>query len=104
MAYDSRYRVGWIIASMTTAIVAAIQYADETFSSWSESIAYNFHAIDWPDFIPTARESIALDVAARELVDHRQPGIVSRFAEFVRRALAHDEYSAGHFDPGRMPA
>lgn len=104
MAYDSRYRVAFIIASMTTAIATAFNAIAETLSSWSDSIAYNFHAIDWPDFIPSARESIALDVVARETVDHRQPGILARFAEFIRRALTHAEFTAGHFDPGRMPA
>lgn len=58
----------------------------------------------WPAYHPTPGESIALDAAAREYVDARQPGIMSRFAEFILRALTHDEFTAGHFDPGRMPA
>lgn len=28
----------------------------------------------------------------------------SAFREFSSRALKHDHYTAGHFDPGRMPA
>jgi hypothetical protein len=58
----------------------------------------------WPAYHPSPGVSIALDAAAREHVDSRQPGILSRFSEFARRALTHDEFTAGHFDPGRMPA
>jgi hypothetical protein len=60
-------------------------------------------ALAWPAYHPSPGESIALDVAVRAEVDNRQPGIMSRFAEFVRRALTHAEFTAGHFDPGRMP-
>ena len=28
----------------------------------------------------------------------------SAFHAFISRALSHDRYIAGHFDPGRMPA
>lgn len=104
MAYDSRYRIAVLAASMITAAVAAFQHAADAWSTFTDDVSAVFHAIDWPAFIPTARESIALDVAARELVDHRQSGILARFAEFIRRALAHDDYIAGHFDPGRTPA
>lgn len=60
--------------------------------------------LDWPDFHPSPNESIALDQVARVSVDHRQPGIAARFADFIRRAMSHDDFVAGHFDPGRMPA
>ena len=32
------------------------------------------------------------------------PEMRSRFDAFVKRALAHDLYSSGHFDPGRAAA
>lgn len=107
MAYDSRYRVAILIASMsavTTALVAAFDAVADAWSTFTESILALTHAIDWPAFRPEARESIALDTVARELVDERQPGIASRFVEFGRRALLHPDFTAGHFDPGRMPA
>ena len=104
MAYDSRYRVAFLVASMTTALVAAFDRLATTFNDFGAMLRTFTEVIDWPDFIPSARESIALDLASRERVDARQPGILARFAEFIRRALAHDEFSAGHFDPGRMLA
>lgn len=71
--------------------------------SWAGTSLAHAEFVDWPAYHPSPGESIALDVATRTEVDNRQPGIWSRFAEFARRALTHDEFTAGHFDPGRMP-
>jgi hypothetical protein len=92
-------RIHWFIHAISASLFAAV--------AWHTTIATNLadaFDIRWPDYHPSPGESLALDVATRTEVDARQPGIFSRFAEFVRRALTHDEYSAGHFDPGRMPA
>lgn len=92
-------RIHWFIHAISASLIAAV--------AWSTTIATSMaDALDvrWPDYHPSPGESIALDLATRAEVDHRQRGIAARFAEFIRRALAHDDYSAGHFDPGRMPA
>lgn len=53
-------------------------------------------------FQPTARESLAL----YRLVHHVAviPAMRSRFRAFVENARAHVDFSAGHFDPGRIAA
>ncbi len=58
----------------------------------------------WPAYHPSPGESIALDAATRSEVDARQPGIAASFAAFARRALTHDEFTAGHYDPGWQPS
>lgn len=54
----------------------------------------------WPKL--EARDHLTLDRAAHA-IDSGQT-VRSRFKAFVARLLDHDLYTAGHFDPGRMPA
>jgi transcriptional regulator len=51
---------------------------------------------------PSARETLELDrlVAPVTIL----PKARSRFLAFVDRLRTHADYSAGHFDPGRMAA
>lgn len=72
------------------------------------SIAFAF--VFWPftaiaaafTYQPNARESLALDRMAKPVAV--LPAARSRFRAFVDSALAHADFSAGHFDPGRMAA
>ncbi len=58
--------------------------------------------VEWRYDPPNATASLALDRIAREYAaDAKQPSIAARVVAFVKRALMHTEYSAGHFDPGR---
>lgn len=66
----------------------------------SPLVAFASGVVAWPAFHPSPGESIALDVASRAEGDARQPGILARFAEYARRGLTHDEFSAGRYDPG----
>lgn len=55
---------------------------------------------DWPE---DARTRLAIDAISRRavaVIDSAR----STFRSFVARALTHDLYSSGKFDPGRTPA
>lgn len=56
----------------------------------------------WPEFRPDARTSLELDRLSRDVTD--QTVRRSKFVAFIRRALGHDLFTAGHFDPGRAAA
>lgn len=51
---------------------------------------------------PSAHESLALDRMAKPVAV--LPAARSRFRAFVDSARAHADFSAGHFDPGRLAA
>ncbi|KRA42110.1 hypothetical protein [Devosia sp. Root635] len=51
---------------------------------------------------PTARESLALDRLVEPVAI--LPARHSRFMAFIDSARTHADFSAGHFDPGRMAA
>lgn len=53
-------------------------------------------------FQPSARENLALDRLVEPVVILR--ALRSRFRAFIDIARTHLDYSAGHFDPGRMAA
>lgn len=46
---------------------------------------------------PDASMSISLDHFGRTIA---MPGVVARFKSFAARALSHDQFTAGHYDPG----
>jgi hypothetical protein len=91
-------RITWFVSACISLLVGLL-----SLSLSVRDIAVRA-AEGWPAYHPSPGESIALDIAARSEVDARQPGILARFAEFIRRALTHDEFTAGHFDPGRITA
>jgi len=51
---------------------------------------------------PTARESLALDRLVEPVAI--LPAMRSRFMAFIDSARTHADFTAGHFDPGRMAA
>lgn len=51
---------------------------------------------------PTARESLAIDRLVKPVAII--PAMRSRFRAFIDNARNHVDFSAGHFDPGRMAA
>ena len=51
---------------------------------------------------PTARESLALDRLVEPVAI--LPAKRSRFMAFIDSARTHADFTAGHFDPGRMAA
>lgn len=53
-------------------------------------------------FQPTARESLALDRLVEPVTI--LPALRSRFMAFIDSARTHADFTAGHFDPGRMAA
>lgn len=53
-------------------------------------------------FQPTAAESLALDRLVQPVAVI--PAMRSRFRSFVDSARTHVDFTAGHFDPGRMVA
>lgn len=55
-----------------------------------------------PSFRPEACESIALDRVARPVAI--LPALRSRFRAFIDGARSHADFTAGHFDPGRLAA
>lgn len=72
-----------------------------SFLIWPFSALFRAIEYVWPTYQPDARTSLALD----RLVDAAiQPVQRSRFAAFLKRALGHDLFTAGHFDPGRSAA
>lgn len=79
LIFASLSLVGSCIAYALTSIDAGLSYALER----------------WPDFIPSASESIALDSAAHSF--ELQPSPMERALAFARRALGHSRYSAGQF-------
>lgn len=89
MAFNS-YLHAIVVASL-----AAFAWAAHSFGAILEYVG-----TAWRYDPPDARASLALDRMARAEVDHRQPGIAARFAEFIRRALTHDDFAAGRYDPG----
>lgn len=90
-------RIHWFVAFLAASIFASI--------AWFTSVAINIaDAFGWPVYHPSPGESIAIDSATRDHADGRQPGIASRFANFLSRALTHDEFTADHYDPGWRPA
>lgn len=101
---DYRSRIAIMIQFFSAAIavfVAAIHRVLNDLSEFAHQVA---NAIDWPEFIPTAAQSIDLDRASRRHTDHRQPAIASQFASFFKRALTHSEFTSDHYDPGWRPA
>ena len=56
-----------------------------------------------PNFQPNAGFSLALD-SLLGVIDAELPISRSRVRAFIDRALTHPDFSADHFDPGRMPA
>lgn len=56
----------------------------------------------FPRYQPTAAEIIEADSIARtaEIIPIQR----SRHMSFIERAKAHVDFSAGHFDPGRLAA
>lgn len=56
----------------------------------------------FPAYQPTAAEIIEADSIARtaDVIPIQR----SRHLSFIERAKAHVDFSAGHFDPGRMAA
>lgn len=71
--------------------------AVRTFFEFIASLAFSWRFTDIPSHV-----SVALDELARPFTIIRDKA--SAFREFINRALVHDEYTAGHFDPGRMTA
>lgn len=69
-----------------------------------------FSIIVWP--ITAIANAFIYQPTAHEVLQLRslaQPVAVlstmrSRFRAFIDRALSHTHFTAGHFDPGRMPA
>lgn len=53
-------------------------------------------------FQPTARESLAIDRLVEPVAII--PAMRSRFRAFIESARTHIDFSASHFDPGRMAA
>lgn len=51
---------------------------------------------------PTARESLALDRLVEPVAI--LPAMRSRFMAFIDSARTHADFTAGHFDPGRVAA
>lgn len=51
---------------------------------------------------PSAHESLALDRMAKPVAVI--PAMRSRFRAFVDGVRSHADFTAGHFDPGRMAA
>lgn len=53
------------------------------------------------DFRPTADQSLVLDGIRRYIGDGPVVGSMARrVTAFIKTALAHDEFSAGRYDPG----
>lgn len=84
-----------------------MRYAMRLFAIVLAAIAWPFNAAIsaverhvWPKL--EARDYLALDRAAHVL--DTGSTVRSRFKAFVARLLDHDLYTAGRFDPGRMPA
>lgn len=80
------------------AFIAAVSYVSHAIAEVSSHIARA--AFDL--YQPTARETLELDslVAPVAVI----PAMRSRFRAFIDRLRTHADYSAGHFDPGRMAA
>lgn len=57
-----------------------------------------FFSLSWLD------TSAAIDLEALRSEAPDNPAPLARFRAFVARALKHDRFTAGYFDPGRMPA
>jgi hypothetical protein len=80
------------------ACIAAVSYVGEAITDALTSltrIAFNLYQ-------PSARETLELDRLVRPVAV--LPKARSRFLAFVDRLRTHADYSAGHFDPGRMAA
>ena len=59
-------------------------------------------AISVISYQPSARESLKLDRLVEPVAVI--PALRSRFRAFIDSARNHVDFSAGHFDPGRMAA
>lgn len=59
-------------------------------------------SVDFPAYVASPIESIALDRAVIEA--QATPPLLDRFKAFCSRALNHDRYSAGQFDSASVLA
>lgn len=66
-----------------------------------EAVSYGVRAVVTL-YQPTARESLALDRLVEPVAI--LPAMRSRFMAFIDSARTHADFTAGHFDPGRMAA
>lgn len=78
-------------------IFASVSFLAAGLAYCAAAVAYPLELAreHWPDFIPTATESIALDAVHAEAGATSSP--LSRFRAFLERALQHARYSAGGF-------
>lgn len=80
--------------------IAMFAVAGLAYHSVSNVIDFGIMAILRMPHPVDANTSIALDEAIRQPTG--QGKSLHPFLAFLKRALTHDSYSGGHFDPGRM--
>lgn len=83
------------IAMATVSVVSAVLYLPMLATEAVASIRW-----DWP---ADARTSLIADFISRRVIAILEP-VRSSFRAFYERALCHDLFTSGRFDPGRMPA
>jgi hypothetical protein len=74
-----------------------IAVAVRTFFEFIASLTFSWRFTDLPSHV-----AMALDEIARVFTAIGDKAASAR--AFISRALKHPSYTAGHFDPGRMPA
>lgn len=75
-------------------------YHRRYFGIFTYSFAVVFRAIEYLfSFYVDPRTIFSLDGLSRAVRD--APGALSRMRSYMARALKHDCYTAGYFDPGR---
>lgn len=88
----------WPITRFAHAIFSAVAAIAWAFTDILVAIGHQAWAfVDIEPQVAAALERLARTFA--QLQDRS-----TAFAAFVQRALTHANYTAGHFDPGRMPA
>lgn len=89
-----RYMLRLLSIAFASLIIAPLAFVGET-------IAVSLRAVS-DLFQPSARESLALDRLVEPVAII--PAMRSRFRAFIDSARTHADFTAGHFDPGRMAA
>jgi hypothetical protein len=88
-------RISRLLFSLAYAMIIVPLFAvGHAVSFVARSIVYLYQ--------PTARESLALDRMVQPVAI--LPKLRSRFMAFIDSARTHADFTAGHFDPGRMAA
>lgn len=98
MARFTRLFFSLAYAFALSPLLAAVTYVGETLSNAAAYVGRA--AVDL--YQPTARESLALDRLVEPVAI--LPALRNRFMAFIDSARTHADFTAGHFDPGRMAA